>query len=243
MFNGSTLANGLPFLNRLFSQQAHLATGIVHACSSSPYLVNFPSFDDQTSIEMTDNQHGESPVLFDELADLLVELGGGSHPSELHGLLCGTFSGGSEPGVEAWNRQVSSLLGDEAIGSSGEEMLSRMYQLTLDKLRQADFGIAMLLPDDEEALEQRTEALGYWCQGFLSGFGEAAANRKISAEAEGVINDLSEIAQIQPEQDDSDEAERFFMEVSEFVRMAMITLFAEFNKIEVPADEQGKTLH
>ena len=192
---------------------------------------------------MNYNEHGESPVLFDELADLLVELGGGSHPSELHGLLCGTFSGGTAPGVEAWNRQVSSLLGDEAIGSHGEEMLSRLYELTLKDLQQADFGIALLLPDDEEALEQRTEALGYWCQGFLSGFGEAAAGRNLSEEAEGVIGDFSEIAQIQPEQDDSDEAERFFMEVSEFVRMAMITLFAEFNPMEEPAKQQGKTLH
>ncbi len=226
-----------------FYEIPFLTLVIPHACSNSPYLVNFLLFDDQAIIEMTYNEQGESPIQFDELADLLVELGGGSHPSELHGLLCGQFSGGNESGVEAWNRQVSSLLGDEAIGSHGEELLSRLYQLTLNKLMQADFTVTLLLPDDEEALEQRTEALGYWCQGFLSGFGEAAANRKLSEEAEAVVNDFSQISQIQPEQDDSDEAERFFIEVSEFVRMAMVSLFAEFNPIEEPVKKQGKTLH
>jgi uncharacterized protein YgfB (UPF0149 family) len=197
---------------------------------------------------MTDNdfmrENSDEPVPFDELADRLVELGGGSHPSELHGLLCGTFAGGSHPGVEVWHRQVSGLLGDEELDSRSEDILSRMYQLTLSQLEQSDFSIALLLPDDDEALEQRTEALGCWCQGFLSGFGEAAAGKEMGEEVEGVIGDFSEIAQIQPEGDDSDESERFFMEVSEFVRMALITVFSEMNKVhEQPPAQKGKTVH
>ncbi|WP_252177127.1 UPF0149 family protein [Endozoicomonas sp. 4G] len=192
---------------------------------------------------MTNNDATPDVVAFDELADRLVELGGGSHPSELHGILCGTFAAGSQPGVEAWFRQVSGLLDDQELDSRFQDLLMHLYQGTWQKLNQSDFSIALLLPDDDEALEQRTEALGYWCQGFLSGFGEVIGDKPLSQEVEGVLGDFSEIAQIQPEADDSDESERFFMEVSEFVRMALITLFSEVATPERSTERDTKTIH
>ena len=181
------------------------------------------------------NKLSEPPVLFDELADKLVEMGGGSHPSELHGLLCGLFSGGNRPGVEAWFRQVSSLLGDETLDSTSEDLLSRMYHRTLQQLAETDFAIQLLLPDDDESLEQRAEALGTWCSGFLSGFGEGATGKALGENVEAVLRDFAEIAQIQDAIDDSEESEKDFMEVSEYVRMALLTVFAEINQ------EQGAT--
>ncbi|WP_051785817.1 UPF0149 family protein [Endozoicomonas numazuensis] len=192
---------------------------------------------------MTNNDATLDVVAFDELADRLVELGGGSHPSELHGILCGTFAAGSQPGVETWFRQVAGLLEDQELDSRFQDLLSNMYQGALQQLDQSDFSIALLMPDDDEALEQRTEALGYWCQGFLSGFGEVIGNKTLSEEVEGVLNDFSEIAQIQPEADDSDESERFFMEVSEFVRMALITVFSEVTAQEKTKKGDTQTIH
>lgn len=192
---------------------------------------------------MSYNESQVAPLQFDEVADCLVALGGGNHPSELHGLLCGLFAGGSRPGAEAWIRQVSGLVGDEPLDSLAEELMSRMYQLSLNQLVSADFSITLLLPDDDEGLAQRAEALGAWCQGFLSGFGESAAGKKLSEETEGVIGDFSEIAQIQEVDDDSDESERFFIEVSEFVRMALLTVFAELNQTDEMADKKGSTVH
>ncbi|AMO58415.1 UPF0149 family protein [Endozoicomonas montiporae] len=180
---------------------------------------------------MSHSERGQSPILFDELADRLVELGGGSHPSELHGLLCGLLAGGERPGVEAWQRQVAGMLGDEPLDEVSLQQFAVMYESTRSQLEQGDFGIQVLLPDDEEAMEQRTEALGLWCHGFLSGFGESAANKKLSDDLNGILHDFSEIAQIQ-ESDESDETERFFLEVSEYVRMALLNVFAEMNADE-----------
>ena len=188
---------------------------------------------------MTHIDFGQELISFDELADRLVELGGGSHPSELHGLLCGLLAGGERPGVEAWQRQVAGMLGDESLDEVSGQVFAHIYEFTLSQLGQADFGLKLLLPDDEESMEQRTEALGLWCHGFLSGFGEGAANKKLSDEVNGILHDFSEIAQIQ-ETDESDETERFFMEVSEYVRMALLNMYAELNPAEykpvVPAD-------
>ncbi|UYM13969.1 UPF0149 family protein [Endozoicomonas euniceicola] len=193
---------------------------------------------------MSHNELGHEPIPFDELADRLVELGGGSHPSELHGLLCGLLAGGERPGVEAWQRQVAGMLGDEPLDEVSLQHFAVMYESTRSQLERGDFGIQVLLPDDEESMEQRTEALGLWCHGFLSGFGESAANKQLSDDLNGILHDFSEIAQIQ-ESDESDETERFFLEVSEYVRMALLNVFAEMNSDEetaapVPAAESGR---
>lgn len=177
---------------------------------------------------MSQNEISQTSIPFDELADRLVELGSGSHPSELHGLLCGLLAGGERPGVEAWQRQAGSMLTDEPLDEVSLELFARMYEQTRTQLEQGDFGIQVLLPDDDESMEQRTEALGLWCHGFLSGFGESAANQKLSEEMNGILHDFSEIAQIQ-ESDESDETERFFLDVSEYVRMALLNVFAEMN--------------
>lgn len=192
---------------------------------------------------MTNSDAASDVVAFDELADCLVELGGDSHPSELHGILCGTFAAGSQPGVETWFRQVSAMLDDQELDSRFQDLLLRMYQVTLQKLDQSDFSIALLLPDDDEALERRTEALGYWCQGFLFGFGEVIGSKPLSQEVEGVLGDFSEIAQIQPEADDSDESERLFIEVSEYVRMNLLTIFSAVAVPEKSKKRNTKTIH
>ena len=177
---------------------------------------------------MSNHEMNQDPVSFDELADRLVELGGGSHPSELHGLLCGLCSGGEPLSLVNWQRQVENMVSDEPLDEAIRQVITRLYHITHFQLEQGDFGIQLLLPDDEEPMAQRTEALGFWCHGFLSGFGESAANRTLSEDINGILRDFSEIAQIQ-EADDSDETERFFLEVSEYVRMALLNLFTEMN--------------
>ncbi|MGI9274417.1 MAG: UPF0149 family protein [Endozoicomonas sp.] len=191
---------------------------------------------------MAFNDLSKSPVQFDELADKLVEMGGGSHPSELHGLICGLFSGGSRPGVEAWLRQVSGLLGDETMDGMTEDMLTHLYQQTLEQLSETDFSIRLLMPDDDDALEQRAEALGIWCSAFLSGFGEGATGKVLGENVESVLRDFSEIAQIHESIDDSEESEKDFMEISEYVRMALLTVFSEVNQGERGKEAQA-TLH
>lgn len=177
---------------------------------------------------MTHNEFNPQQATFDQLADRLVELGGGSHPSELHGLLSGLLAGGLRPGVEAWQRQVASLLGDELLDEVSSQLLAYVYGVTLLQLERGDFSFQLMLPDDDESMEQRAESLGTWCHGFLSGFGEAIADKKLSKDIQDALYELSEIAQIQ-ESDENDEAERFFIEVSEHVRMALMGVFTEMN--------------
>ena len=180
---------------------------------------------------MTHSDFGQASLAFDEVSDRLVELGGGSHPSELHGLLCGLLAGGERPGVEAWQRQVAGMLGDEPLDEVSGQLFTRMYGLALTQLGQGDFSLQLLLPNDEEPIEQRTEALGFWCHGFLSGFGEGAVGKNLARKSMAFFMTSLKLLGFRPAVmvTRSMKMNVFFMEVSEYVRMALLNIFAELN--------------
>ncbi len=178
---------------------------------------------------MSQHQQAEKSVDFDEVADRLVELGCSGHPSEIHGLLCGLLAAGQRLKTAQWVKQVSELCGGKALDAAATEVVNRLYTVSLNQLEMADFAIRLLLPDEDNAIDQRAEALGTWCAAFLSGFGEGVKGATLSQEVKEVLRDFAEIAKIQSAIDESDEAERDFLEVSEYVKMALITVFDETN--------------
>ena len=194
---------------------------------------------------MTSVSEPVSPVLFDELADRMVELGGDGHPAEIHGYISGVLSAGDRPSVKDWLEQVAEQLGDKSLSDEITSVLTRLYNQTLQQLESGDFTIQMLLPDDDESLMQRTESLGIWCQSFISGFGQGLKQQDVSEMVEDVLKDFAEISMIEAEED-SEESEKLYMEVSEFVRMAWLAVFNELhNKPESGAAlaDKNTTVH
>lgn len=195
---------------------------------------------------MTSTNETLEPVLFDELADCLTELGGDGHPSEIHGYLSGLFSASSAPSVKKWLAQMMEQLGDKTLNAHCEEVFTRLYSITEQQLDEGQFCIQMLLPDDEESLAARTESLGVWCQSFISGFGQGLGKKDVGEVVEEILGDFAEISMIEPSED-SEESEKLYMEISEFVRMAWLTIYTEVCKKSGPkqasAPAGGSTLH
>ncbi|MCY1558840.1 hypothetical protein D9M68_958120 [compost metagenome] len=90
--------------------------------------------------------------------------------------------------------------------------------------------MVLLLPSDDAPLRERAAALGQWCQGFLGGFGLTARDSALSAEAMEVLQDLSAIAQVQNALEESEDGENDYMEVMEYLRVALLLLFSECAK-------------
>ena len=194
---------------------------------------------------MTSVNETVEPVLFDELADCLTELGGEGHPSEIHGFLCGQLTAGSKPSPRKWLEQVAEQLGDKTLDPKSKEVLTRLFNNTLNALEAGDLSISMLLPDDEDAMEQRTESLGIWCQSFISGFGQGLGKRDVAEVVEEVLKDFAEISMIEATES-NDESEKLYMEVSEYVRMAWLNTFTEVNgqpEQNESKSDKGNTLH
>ncbi len=125
------------------------------------------------------SQPGDLPVSvsFDELADRLADQGGLSHPSEVHGYLCGLLSAGSQLSAQQWLQHLQEQMGDKTFDEPTAQLLSQLFAYTRSELESGSLSVTLFLPDDDEALGLRTEALGIWCQSFISGFGQGLENR------------------------------------------------------------------
>lgn len=167
---------------------------------------------------------------YDELELIAGRMGSSAPVARLQGVLTGALCAGvlTPPGA------LAGLLGLE--GPLGAED-RRELQLGSDQialaLRDPEFGFSPLLPDDGEPLPQRAAALALWCDAFIEGFSAGMAEGpggELSAETEEILGDLGAIAgglDADSLDDDDEEDERDFWQIAEFVRIAVISIFAE----------------
>lgn len=171
---------------------------------------------------------------FELVANMLVEEGvNGLSPSELHGLFSGHLAAGARLKEEALLKSASELMDVNSITQENSKVvLLDMYHASCGQLEGMDLDFELVLPDDDHEITHRAEALGFWCQGFLCGFGLYGkhTDASLSDESKETLNDLGQIAQISSEVDDAESNEADLMEVQEYLRMAVLMLFAECNK-------------
>ena len=171
-----------------------------------------------------------------------------SHPSELHGVLCGRLAAGSRIDEPEWLAMVCEHMGlaDEAAEQSDDlaPFMNSAYGKTLKQLQSTDMSFQPLLPDDDYAIEQRLEALVAWVRGFLEGMALAAGASLGQApdEIRELIEDMVAISQLSEDEESDDESEQQLLEITEYVRLGALAVFTEFNEPEKPAGE-SPTLH
>jgi uncharacterized protein YgfB (UPF0149 family) len=98
----------------------------------------------------------------------------------------------------------------------------------------------LLLPDSEEFLSVRAQALARWSDSFVCGF--VAVVRELSEEERELLNDIAAISQLDDGEsvdagdrnrselnnpENADANERDFFELCEYVRMAAMNLYQE----------------
>jgi uncharacterized protein len=158
------------------------------------------------------------------------------HPAEIHGLGCGILAAGFRPETATLFQQISTYVGEEMIHN---EVVTDFFHNSLKTLESDDFEFQLCLPDDDTyALPERAESLSAWCLGFLHGF--AAVQNPLSMEARELLRDLAEISQLDAISLDSeglnsaeeDENESHYAELTEFVRLAVVSLFMDNNKLD-----------
>ena len=146
-------------------------------------------------------------------------------PYELHGGLCGWLAGGG-PSVREWPAKV---LADDALPApAAGSALDELRLASAAQLADRSFDFALLLPDSEASLAERSGALFEWCRGFLGGFGLSAGSvAKLSEEGTEALGDLAKLAAAQPQSDGDEEDEEALVEIEEFVRVAALLLHGD----------------
>jgi uncharacterized protein YgfB (UPF0149 family) len=176
---------------------------------------------------------------YNAFATLLTSGGHPVSPAELHGLLLGRSCAGAGFDAEGWFDDAHELLQTEPEANVRQALIG-LQQMVKNELTGDDIAVVLLLPADDESLTARTTAIGQWCQGFLHGFARVGG-QPMSDDARDVLQDLAAIAQIQDALDESEDGESDYMEVMEYLRVAPLLLFTEFNKKAEP--EAKPSLH
>ncbi|MDX1756846.1 MAG: UPF0149 family protein [Marinobacter sp.] len=180
---------------------------------------------------------------FERWANLFATHKAFSHPSELHGALCGRLAAGGRLADRDWLALVCEHMGlPESAGAASEPLAAFMteaYATTLEALKAADMSFQPLLPDDDYELAQRLQALSAWIRGFLEGMALEAGSALGSAPAEirELIEDLVAISQVSEAEDDGEDSEHQLLEITEYVRLGALAVFTEYNPPEPPASQ------
>lgn len=174
---------------------------------------------------------------YDEWADRLLRLQAIASPAELQGMLCGRLSGGQRLEQEAWLKAAGEFMDlvepdlDQALDSESRTALLALYEENLAGLNAPTRALRLLLPPDQLSLRQRIDALAGWCQGFLHGLGASGleGGSQLSPEVAEALRDFAQIAQARLDEAEADENEIYYTELVEYVRLAALTLYVEFN--------------
>jgi uncharacterized protein YgfB (UPF0149 family) len=170
-------------------------------------------------------------LCIEKLKKALDEAEIGQHPVEVHGALVGIICGGVEQENHAWLTPLVELMNDgQPLEANLQHLITELYQDTVTRLVDFEFGFTLLLPEEEALLSDRVEALALWTQSFLTGIAIIQPQlTKASADVREVIKDLADIAQVEFDVGDDDESEMAYIELQEFVRMSAILCYSEFS--------------
>lgn len=153
-------------------------------------------------------------------------------PAEAHGMICGFICAGHQMDGRSW---LDLILGpvkdvDKNLVSGFKTILLELYQVSSETLQNMEFDFQLFLPPDEEPLQERAEALGYWCQGFLLAMNNVGVNEDdlTSHDGKEALNHILEISQLDYEMIEiSEKDEEAYFEVMEYVRVAVLMIYSD----------------
>ena len=151
--------------------------------------------------------------------------------SESHGVLSGMFCARGKVELGDWLNEVFEELDlNNMLVKEASQLLVGLFNSTQVQLNGAEADYQLLVPDDEQPLAERTDALAEWCQGFT--YGLAAGGLKKDADlpedTAELIRDMVEIGRAGHDDDAVDESdEDAYMQLHEYVRMGVLLINEE----------------
>lgn len=174
---------------------------------------------------------------FEYLNHCLMNLGATASASEVHGFVSGCMC---TPGIDPklvrefrtrWLVELIQYVDLEHLTLDDETntMIDHLLSSTHFCLQDDDYGFMPLLPDEQVSIARRTEELGAWCHGFLHGIARSGVEGEdsLGTEANDALRDLAQISQVVVDDNLSEEDERHWVDVVEYVKVLVLTLYAE----------------
>ncbi len=173
-----------------------------------------------------------SDIRFKDFEDVLAGAGSMADAAEAHGSLCGALCSMSPYKMQDW---VNEILPDGAsLSAESSAMIERVFAATATSFGEQGMEFEPLLPDDEEPLNGRANALALWCTGFLYGLGTGQISdlEGLNGEVGEIVRDFTEISRATGDDADADESnEQAYTELVEFIRVAAQVVFEELLRL------------
>ena len=182
---------------------------------------------------------------YPDVCQLLADAHAVTEPAEAHGTLVGSLCAVGGYRLDDW---LSEILPEGPVPAAAATLLASLYGETLGALQSPGMEFELLMPSDAESLDERTRALGLWCNGFLYGLGSNGAGdpRQMPPDAAEIVRDLGEISRAGVDtQESNEENEAAFAEIVEFVRVGAQLVFEELarQRTLLPATNHSAALH
>lgn len=165
---------------------------------------------------------------YETIDAILVQYDSDLSAAHAHGMASGLLAVNGKFNNENWLREL--LQNTSPVSSEHQVELLGLFDDIQDVLIDDEFEFDLFLPDEEESdLLERVDGLREWCKGFLLGVGFANTKTHFSQQIQEILKDVSEITKLDTDVELEDEdAENDFMELTEYLRAAVLALRDEF---------------
>jgi yecA family protein len=150
--------------------------------------------------------------------------------AEAHGILCAMVCAGQPRAEELWVDELLKGVDDnDLLAQECRQSLRQLAECTRDEIGGAEFEFAPMLPDESTSLAERAVALYDWARGFLYGLGLNGLNEnELSDQGREILGDISSITRLDLDDlEDSPDNEDALMELTEFLRVAVMLVYEE----------------
>jgi yecA family protein len=170
-------------------------------------------------------------------------------PSEVHGTLAGLLCAITSAKAELWQHNLwphaSHDSGDLLI-TEALEIFNQLHDTTRLQLNDPNCEFQLLLPVDDDHIDNRVNALGDWCQAYLLGLALGGVKKfdALPDDAREVANDLVEIARAGSSYslEGNEEDENAYAELIEYIRVGVLLINEELQPTKSTPQSES-TLH
>ncbi|MGR9114712.1 MAG: UPF0149 family protein [Gammaproteobacteria bacterium] len=183
-------------------------------------------------------------MVYQTIDRIIKQKGGDFSAAEAHGIATGMLCIDANTDAGNW---LSELFVDASTSDEDMAVLTHLFEQTAELLDSEDYSFDLLLPDDDDNLVAQVEALRAWCQGFLFGIGFSRSvdegvgksdeiRRSVTdwpGETGEILKDIVEFTKMDSTEmslDQEEEDVAAFVEINEYLRVAVYLIRNEFNK-------------
>ena len=172
------------------------------------------------------SHHQVQEVTYDLLHDTLTTERVPISTSEFHGILCGYLCTQPQTEQYPWQALLSSFIDQQlTLSPLACEVISQTCEQVTTSQAEGSLLFSVMIPDDEQTVQLRVEALGQWCAGFVSGYGYGNSATHPDKQTLDRLQVLTAIAQVTSDETaQDDEAERDLLVVCEHVQAVAFEL-------------------